>query len=129
MSHGLAVQLTPDATNPTANLSDFRTGLSVNSFPHSISQIIIVHLTQKNPKFKKTLLKYFRTYITRNPSLGFRFFLNRLKIYIWGLPGEKSLGTKFFSIEAFLTLTGPYVKIGGLRLILLISISQIIKCI
>lgn len=49
-------QMTPDATNPTANLSDFRTGLSVNSFPHSISHII--HLAQTSQKIKKKLLKY-----------------------------------------------------------------------
>ena len=37
--------------------------------------------------------------------------------YPGGFWGDKSRGTKFFSIGAFLTLTGPLVKIGGQKLI------------
>ena len=39
-------------------------------------------------------------------------------LYLGGFWVDKSRGTKFFSIGAFLTLTGPLVKIGGQRLIL-----------
>ena len=34
-----------------------------------------------------------------------------------GFWGDKSRGTKIFSIGPFLTLTGPLVKIGGQKLI------------
>ena len=39
-------------------------------------------------------------------------------LYLRGFWVDKSRGTKIFSIGAFLTLTGPLVKIGGQRLIL-----------
>ena len=39
-------------------------------------------------------------------------------LYLGGFWGEKSRGTKIFLIRAFLTLTGPLVKIGGQKLIL-----------
>ena len=39
-------------------------------------------------------------------------------LYPSGFRGGKSRGTVFFWIEAHVTLTGPQVKIGGLRLIL-----------
>ena len=38
-------------------------------------------------------------------------------LYLGGFWGEKSRGTKIFLIRAFLTLTGPLVKIGGQKLI------------
>ena len=38
--------------------------------------------------------------------------------YLGGFWGDKSRGTKNFLIRAFLTLTGPLVKIGGQKLIL-----------
>ena len=38
-------------------------------------------------------------------------------LYLRGFWDEKSRGTKIFSIRAFLTLTGPLVKIGGQRVV------------